>query len=209
MDKKKLSGMKAGDLVYQILFNENICDNSKRASILKEVLARLRKDPSTTTNGMTGHACRHLYDHDAIVHTTYDVINGVKPVKPEPIPNISRPLFLGYEHKRRWDEAMVTTKGIRDNGTYCTEIGSALILLTMTEELYDAVKSKLRPDFIDIDAMLQKPLSTWEKTIITLAGNLYNGFWDFSRAPIQTILYLDEPFSDLAAAAFLLRVRGF
>ena len=52
MDKKKLSGMKAGDLVYQILFDENICDNSKRASILKEVAPKSAQ-PSSCSQSTT------------------------------------------------------------------------------------------------------------------------------------------------------------
>lgn len=119
--------------------------------------------------------------------------------------------FLSEQHLENFREAVGLIPDAVDGktGRISAYYGGSLFLLTGLESSWP----RLRPfctGYIDCDGMLDGlPLSSGERLVVRLAGNLYNGgFWDGSPADLASELD-DQCFRLCLIALWLRRSRAY
>lgn len=117
-------------------------------------------------------------------------------------------IFKNDEHAEKWSEAIELAGAIRDNDTVSGYYGASLFLITGIPGLYERVKKYIGKGYIDYDGMLTKEwISTGERIIVALAGNLFNGSFFDDYTPADIINYCDPDAVKLVADALLLRKK--
>lgn len=204
MKTDHISGMKAGAIIQKILKKNGNWSMKNYQAVWK----LLRKHPSTKTGEHAGHGTRYFYDPAVVADIAKNICNNIKISPPEPIPTISRPLFLDHAHMERWNQAIEICNAKYDNGMLKIEFASALIILTATEDLYQKARPGIHTNYLDFTEILNQPLSDGEQLLFQFAGNLYNGIWNSERTPTDILRACYLPLAGVAAGAFLFRVQG-
>lgn len=114
-------------------------------------------------------------------------------------------IFMNDSHAERWAEAVEAAGALRNDDTVNTYFGASLLILTGVPHLYGRVKRHIYSSWIDFEAILEMGLSTGERILVALAGNLYNdGFFD-RYTPIDIINHCDSDMLELATRAMRIR----
>lgn len=113
--------------------------------------------------------------------------------------------FINEDHDMRWAEAIDRAGALRDDDTVKADFAASLFLLTALPDVYSRVAQHIHPGWLDIDPMLDMGLSGGERTIVALAGNLYNGGFFGDYTPLDIIANCDEEIVQAAANALLMR----
>lgn len=116
-------------------------------------------------------------------------------------------IFKDSEHAQRWNEAVGTTGAIRDDGSINADFGASLYILTGLPSVYNRIWPHIHCGYIDFEPILDAGLSTGERILVALAGNLYNGGFFDRFTPIDLVSLCDADGVVLATRALLLRKR--
>ena len=115
-------------------------------------------------------------------------------------------VFQNNAHAKRWYEAMCLAGAIKSDGGIKSDFGASLYLITAMRDVYDRAKQFIHDSWIDFAPMLNElGLSSGERTIVALAGNLYNGGFFYDYSPIDIIGNCDEDLVILAGIAIVVR----
>lgn len=115
-------------------------------------------------------------------------------------------LFRDDDHAVRWAEAVDRAGALRDDDIVKADFASSLFILTALPGMYQRVKQFIHEGWIDFDPMLTElGLSTGERTLAALAGNLYNGGFSHGYTPLDLVGNCDAETVQVAAAAIIMR----
>lgn len=114
-------------------------------------------------------------------------------------------LIIKEEHAKKWKEAIIYAGAVGADGTVDADFGASLYIITGIPSLYERVKRHIRGGYIDFDKILNAGLSSGERTLVALAGNLYNGGFSELCSPHKIVSSCDKNMVELAAGAILLR----
>lgn len=115
-------------------------------------------------------------------------------------------LFLNEEHKKEWAAAVEKAGALTDYDTVKGDFAASLFVITGIPGLYSRAEKHVHEGWLDILAMVDGlGLSTGERILVGLAGNLYNGGFGDLCAPMDIIAYCDSEMVRLAARAILMR----
>ena len=88
-------------------------------------------------------------------------------------------IFRSDKHAEQWAEAIDRAGAVNQDDTVSAYFGASIYILTGIPFLYDRVKKHIHRDYIDFEAVLNSGISSGERILVALAGNLYNGgFFD-------------------------------
>ena len=113
--------------------------------------------------------------------------------------------FRNQEHIELWAEAVHQTGALKDDDTVKADYAATLYIITGIPGLYTRVKRHIHEGWIDFEPMLEMGLSSGERLLVSLAGNLYNGGFFRPNTPIDIIESCDRGMVELAATALLIR----
>lgn len=114
-------------------------------------------------------------------------------------------IFRDDTHAEQWAEAIDRAGAHRDDDTVNSDFGASLFIITGIPDLYERVKQHIHKNWIDFEPMLYIGLSTGERILVSLAGNLYNGGFFDRYTPSDIVSHCDAGMTELAARALLLR----
>lgn len=114
-------------------------------------------------------------------------------------------IFMDNDHAQRWAVAIQTAGAVRDGGAVNPDFGASLYILTGLPGVYDRVEKHVHHGYIDFEPMLNIGLSTGERVLVSLAGNLYNGGYFRTYTPHDIVSDCDGEGVTLATKAILLR----
>jgi len=111
-------------------------------------------------------------------------------------------------HREEFQLALSQTRAVYPNGKINPEYGTALYLLTGLEGTWPRLSQYVTMDGIDHCKMVKRVvLSSGEKLIVGLAGNLFNGDMCVKLTPLDLVGRLDRDTWEMVLTAFDLR-RG-
>ncbi len=111
-------------------------------------------------------------------------------------------------HREAFQEALSQICAVNQDGKLNREYGTALYLLTGLEDAWPQLSQYVTLGGIDHAKMLRRAaLSTGEKLIVGLSGNLFNSHTYVKFTPVDLIDYLDSDTWKMVLVAFAIR-RG-
>lgn len=116
-------------------------------------------------------------------------------------------IFRSDKHAERWAEAIDRAGAVNQDDTVSAYFGASIYILTGIPFLYDRIKKHIHRDYIDFEAVLNSGISSGERILVALAGNLYNGGFFDNYTPWDIVCNLDAGMVELAATAVWLRKR--
>ena len=117
-------------------------------------------------------------------------------------------IFLNDDHAEKWADAVQRTGSLMEDDNVKGDFAASLFIITGIPWLYGRVMKHLHDGWIDFEPMLSMGLSSGEKTLVSLAGNLYNGGFFEDLSPYDIVAYCDSQMVKLAAAAIQMRARS-
>ncbi len=108
-------------------------------------------------------------------------------------------------HQEAMKQAAMVTPAINRTGSLRREYAAALYLLTGMEYVWPRIEQYADMDGIDYKGILNEPLSTGERLIVGLSGNLLYRRTDIDFTPIDLIDILDDTMLELAINGIALR----
>ena len=111
------------------------------------------------------------------------------------------------KHEEQFKNALQAAGAINGDGTVKGDFGASLYLLTGLPNVYERVEQYIHYDWIDFDPMLALPLSSGERILVSLAGNLYNGRCFEGYTPMDIVGCCDKEAVELALSAIWMRKR--
>ncbi len=108
-------------------------------------------------------------------------------------------------HREAMKQAVAATPAISEAGNLRGAYAAALYLLTGMESVWPWLKQYANMDGIDFKGMLNEPISSGERLIVGLSGNLLYRRTDISFTPIDLIDILDDTMFELAINGIILR----
>lgn len=114
-------------------------------------------------------------------------------------------IFRSEEHAERWAEAIDRAGAVNQDDTVSAYFGASIYVLTGIPFLYGRIEKHIRRDYIDFEAILGSGISSGERILVSLAGNLYNGGFFDQYTPWDIACNLDAGMVELAATAIWLR----
>lgn len=84
-------------------------------------------------------------------------------------------IFRSDKHAEQWAEAIDRVGAVNQDDTVSAYFGASIYILTGMPFLYDRIKKHIHRDYIDFEAILDNGISSGERILVALAGNLYNG----------------------------------
>ncbi|MEG1894663.1 MAG: hypothetical protein RR162_00385 [Oscillospiraceae bacterium] len=117
--------------------------------------------------------------------------------------------YFNDSHKSRFEEALELSGAVGGKGVVKSDFGASLYILSGLEYVYPRVRKFITSGCIDFEPMLNRlGLSSGEKIVVALAGNLYNGgfFDDYTLADIFECT--DEETFELVLYSLELRKKG-
>lgn len=108
-------------------------------------------------------------------------------------------------HMEAMRQAVFETAAINKMGGLRREYAATLYLLTGMEDVWLRIKHCVSRNGIDYEEMLEEPLSSGERLIVGLAGNLFNGASYIHFTPMDLIDRLDDDMLKLAINGIALR----
>ena len=114
-------------------------------------------------------------------------------------------IFRSDKHAEQWAEAIDRAGAVNQDDTVSAYFGASIYILTGIPFLYDRVKKHIHRDYIDFEAVLNSGISSGERILVALAGNLYNGGCFDNYTPWDIACGLDTGMVELAATAIWLR----
>lgn len=116
-------------------------------------------------------------------------------------------IFRSDKHAEQWAEAIDRAGAVNQDDTVSAYFGASIYILTGIPFLYDRIKKHIHRDYIDFEAILDNGISSGERILVALAGNLYNGGFFDNYTPLDIVCNLDAGMVELAATAVWLRKR--
>lgn len=116
-------------------------------------------------------------------------------------------IFRSDKHAEQWAEAIDRVGAVNQDDTVSAYFGASIYILTGMPFLYDRIKKHIHRDYIDFEAILDNGISSGERILVALAGNLYNGGFFDNYTPWDIVCNLDAGMVELAATAVWLRKR--
>ena len=114
-------------------------------------------------------------------------------------------IFRSDKHAEQWAEAIDRAGAVNQDDTVSAYFGASIYILTGIPFLYDRVKKHIHRDYIDFEAVLNSGISSGERILVALAGNLYNGGFFDNYTPWDIACGLDTGMVELAATAIWIR----
>lgn len=114
-------------------------------------------------------------------------------------------IFRNEAHAEKWAEAIDRAGAVNQDDTVNAYFGASIYILTGIPFIYDRIKKHIHEDYIDFEAILDSGISSGEKILVALAGNLYNGGFFDSFTPWDIVCRLDTGMVELAVTAMWLR----
>lgn len=114
-------------------------------------------------------------------------------------------IFRSDKHAEQWAEAIDRAGTVNQDDTVSAYFGASIYILTGIPFLYDRIKKHIHRDYIDFEAILDNEISSGERILVALAGNLYNGGFFDNYTPWDIACGLDTGMVELAATAIWLR----
>lgn len=115
-------------------------------------------------------------------------------------------IFRDDTHAEQWADAVERAGAHRDDDTVKGDFGATLYILTGVPGLYPRAKKYIEKGWIDFNPILNElGLSTGEKILAGLAGNLYNGGEWGGYTAHDLISHCDAETTELALKAVWLR----
>lgn len=114
-------------------------------------------------------------------------------------------IFRNEAHAEKWAEAIDLAGAVNQDYTVNTYFGASIYILTGIPFLYDRIKKHVHRDYIDFESILDSGISSGERILVALAGNLYNGGFFDNYTPWDIACGLDTGMVELAATAIWLR----
>lgn len=114
-------------------------------------------------------------------------------------------IFRSDKHAEQWAEAIDRAGAVNQDDTVSAYFGASIYILTGIPFLYDRIKKHIHRDYIDFEAILDNEISSGERILVALAGNLYNGGFFDNYTPWDIACGLDTGMVELAATAIWLR----
>lgn len=114
-------------------------------------------------------------------------------------------IFRSDKHAEQWTEAIDRAGAVNQDDTVSAYFGASIYILTGIPFLYDRIKKHIHRDYIDFEAILDNGISSGERILVALAGNLYNGGFFDNYTPWDITCGLDTGMVELAATAIWLR----
>ena len=114
-------------------------------------------------------------------------------------------IFRSDKHAEQWAEAIDRAGAVNQDDTVSAYFGASIYILTGIPFLYDRIKKHIHRDYIDFEAILDNEISSGERILVALAGNLYNGGFFDNYTPWDIACGLDTGMVELAAMAIWLR----
>lgn len=114
-------------------------------------------------------------------------------------------IFRSDKHAEQWAETIDRAGAVNQDDTVSAYFGASIYILTGIPFLYDRVKKHIHRDYIDFEAVLNSGISSGERILVALAGNLYNGGFFDNYTPWDIACGLDTGMVELAATAIWLR----
>ena len=112
---------------------------------------------------------------------------------------------MDKEHAERFKNALRVAGAIMNDGTVRGDFGASLYILTGLPGVYDQVWRHIHNGWLDFEQMLDLPLSSGERILVALAGNLYNGGFFDGYTPMDIIGCGDNTTVGLALNAIRMR----
>lgn len=114
-------------------------------------------------------------------------------------------IFRSDKHAEQWAEAIDRAGAVNQDDTVSAYFGASIYILTGIPFLYDRIKKHIHRDYIDFEAILDNGISSGERILVALAGNLYNGGFFDQYTPWDITCNLDTGMVELAATAIWIR----
>ena len=114
-------------------------------------------------------------------------------------------IFRSDKHAEQWAEAIDRAGAVNQDDTVSAYFGASIYILTGIPFLYDRIKKHIHRDYIDFEAILDNEISSGERILVALVGNLYNGGFFDNYTPWDIACGLDTGMVELAATAIWLR----
>jgi len=114
-------------------------------------------------------------------------------------------IFKDKEHAERFKSALHTAGAINGDGAVKGDFGASLFLLTGLPDVYGWVEQHIHYGWLNFDPMLALPLSSGERILVALAGNLYNGRFFEGYPPLDVVGAGDNEAVELALKSIWLR----
>lgn len=114
-------------------------------------------------------------------------------------------IFRSDKHAEQWAEAIDRAGAVNQDDTVSAYFGASIYILTGIPFLYDRIKKHIHRDYIDFEAILDNGISSGERILVALAGNLYNGGFFDQYTPWDITCNLDAGMVELAATAIWIR----
>lgn len=114
-------------------------------------------------------------------------------------------IFRSDKHAEQWAEAIDRAGAVNQDDTVSAYFGASVYILTGIPFLYDRIKKHIHRDYIDFEAILDNGISSGERILVALAGNLYNGGFFDNYTPLDIACGLDTGMVELAVTAIWLR----
>lgn len=114
-------------------------------------------------------------------------------------------IFRSDKHAEQWAEAIDRVGAVNQDDTVSAYFGASIYILTGMPFLYDRIKKHIHRDYIDFEAILDNGISSGERILVALAGNLYNGGFFDRYTPWDIACSLDAGMVELAATAIWIR----
>lgn len=114
-------------------------------------------------------------------------------------------IFRSDKHAEQWAEAIDRAGAVNQDDTVSAYFGASIYILTGIPFLYDRIKKHIHRDYIDFEAILDNEISSGERILVALAGNLYNGGFFDNYTPWDIACGLDTGMVELAATAIWIR----
>ena len=114
-------------------------------------------------------------------------------------------IFRSDKHAELGAEALDRAGAVNQDDTVSAYFGASVYILTGIPFLYDRIKKHIHRDYIDFEAILDNGISSGERILVALAGNLYNGGFFDNYTPLDIACGLDTGMVELAVTAIWLR----
>lgn len=114
-------------------------------------------------------------------------------------------IFRSDKHAEQRAEAIDRAGAVNQDDTVSAYFGASVYILTGIPFLYDRIKKHIHRDYIDFEAILDNGISSGERILVALAGNLYNGGFFDNYTPLDIACGLDTGMVELAVTAIWLR----
>lgn len=116
-------------------------------------------------------------------------------------------LFLNQRHIDAFKEALEMSDAVLKGGIIDPALCASLYIITGIEGMWERAKEFVIPGWIDFDQLLRMPVSSGERVMLELAGNLDCGRYFERYTPSSIITKCDIRMVDLAVVAIWMRSR--